>query len=86
MIEANKTFPMAVPFQFEGETVTEVTLRRPKGREVRAMQNNAAPGTGGDVSFAMLASLAERSEALFVEMDAADVMKLEAWVDSLLKN
>jgi|GEM_PF-3040342 len=34
-----KTFPLAHPFDFKGERVTEVTLRRPKGREIRAMQN-----------------------------------------------
>lgn len=84
MIEATKTFPLAVPFPFEGEQVTEVTLRRPKGREVRAMQN-ATTGVG-DASFAIMASLAERSEALFDDMDGADVLKIEAWVNSILGN
>lgn len=84
MIEATKTFTMAVPFQFEGETVNQVTLRRPKGREVRAMQNSQ--GAVGDASFAIMATLAERPEALFDEMDGADVLKVEAWVNAILGN
>lgn len=84
MIEATKSFTLATPVQHAGETVTSVTLRRPKGRELRKMQN--ATGGVGDVSFELMATLAEREESLFDEMDAADVLKIEAWLNGLLGN
>ncbi len=77
-----KTFTLAEPFQHGGETITEVALRRPKGREVRKMQN--ATGGFGDISFEMMAQLSERDEALFDEMDGADVIKIEAWIKGIL--
>ncbi|QQQ17741.1 phage tail assembly protein [Brevundimonas vitis] len=80
-----KTFPLKHPFDFGGEQITEVALRRPKGREVREMQN-AGAGKNGDVGFAMMAALAEREEALFDEMDGEDVMVVQVWLNGILGN
>lgn len=77
-----KTFTLDYPVDFGSEKTSSVTLRRPKGREVRKMQN--AVGGQGDVSFEMLAQLAEREEGLFDEMDAGDVMKMMVWVKGVL--
>ena len=88
MIDPNKTFDMKAPFQHEGETITEVRLRRPKGREVREMRNKASqPGAqNGDITFAMMANLAELPETVFDEMDGVDVRQIEAWLETLLGN
>lgn len=80
-----KPFTLKHPFEFEGEQITEVALRRPKGREVRKMQN-APAGQNGDVGFEMMAALAERDEALFDEMDGEDIMQVQAWLQTILGN
>lgn len=77
-----KLFPLTHPFDFKGERVSEVTLRRPKGREIRAMQNGK--GSQIDRSFALMASLAEREVELFDDMDAADIRQIDAWLNEIL--
>ena len=76
------SFPLTPPFDFKGERVTSVTLRRPKGREIRAMQNGK--GSQIDRSFALMASLAEREVELFDDMDAADIRQIDAWLNEIL--
>lgn len=77
-----KPFPLAYPCNFNDERVTEVTLRRPTGREIRVMQNGK--GSQIDRSFEMMASLAEREVGLFDAMDAADIRKIDAWLNEIL--
>lgn len=82
-----KAFTLATPVEFGGTTYKSVSLRRPKGREVRALRNRApTPGIGGDLTFEMMASLAEIEEGVFDEMDAADVRKIEKWLEDILGN
>lgn len=77
-----KTFDLLFPPTLNGETVRSVTLRRPKGREIRAMNNGK--GSQIDRSFEMMANLADREVELFDEMDAADIKKLDAWLNEVL--
>lgn len=78
----NKTFDLEFPITFNGERVTSLTLRRPKGREIRAMQNGK--GTAIDRSFEMMATLAEREFALIDDLDAADIKKMDAWLNEIV--
>lgn len=77
-----KTFDLDFPPTFNGEAVRSVTLRRPKGREIRAMNNGA--GSQIDRSFALMANLADREVELFDEMDAADIRKIDTWLNEVL--
>lgn len=77
-----KRFDLDYPVSFGGETITSLTLRRPKGREIRAMQNGK--GTAIDRTFEMMATLAEREVALIDELDAADVKKIDAWLNEIV--
>lgn len=77
-----KTFDLDFPAPFNGETVRSITLRRPKGREIRAMNNGA--GSQIDRSFALMASLADREVELFDELDAADIKKIDGWLNEVL--
>ena len=77
-----KQFHLEYPVSFGGETVTTLALRRPKGREIRAMQNGK--GTPIDRTFEMMATLAEREVALIDELDAADVKKIDAWLNEIV--
>ena len=76
------SFPLNHPFDFKGDRVTEVTLRRPKGREIRAMQNGKASQI--DRSFELMANLAEREVGLFDDMDAADIRQVDVWLNEIL--
>lgn len=82
MSDTNKTFTLDYPVSFGGETITSLTLRRPKGREIRAMNNGK--GSNIDRSFEMMANLAERPIDLFDEIDAADIKKMDAWLNEIL--
>lgn len=75
-------FDLQFPVDFNGEVVKSVTLRRPKGREIRALNN----GTGSqiDLSFQMMANLADREVELFDEMDGGDIKKIDAWLNKVL--
>ncbi|MRL67885.1 phage tail assembly protein [Brevundimonas sp. SPF441] len=88
MIDPNKTFDLKAPFEHEGETYSQVRLRRPKGRELREMRNAAGRpnAAAGDIYFKAYATLSELPEAVFDEMDGVDVRQIEAWLDSLLGN
>ncbi len=77
-----KRFDLDYPVNFGGEAITNLTLRRPKGREIRAMQNGK--GTAIDRTFEMMATLAEREVALIDELDAADVKKIDAWLNEIV--
>lgn len=39
---ASKTIPLAYPVEHDGGTLTEIVLRRPRGRDVMAMQDALA--------------------------------------------
>lgn len=82
MSDTNKTFTLDYPVSFGGETITSLTLRRPKGREIRAMNNGK--GSNIDRSFEMMANLAERPTDLFDEIDAADIKNMDAWLNEIL--
>ncbi|PZO03976.1 MAG: hypothetical protein DCF29_10845 [Alphaproteobacteria bacterium] len=77
-----KRFDLDYPVSFGGETITSLTLRRPKGREIRAMNNGK--GSNIDRSFEMMANLAERPTELFDEVDAADIKKMDTWLNEIL--
>jgi hypothetical protein len=77
-----KTFDLDYPVNFQGETIKSLTLRRPKGREIRAMQSGK--GSNIERSFEMMGSLAERPSDLFDEMDAADIRKIDGWLNEIL--
>lgn len=77
-----KTFDLEHPIDHNGEKITAVHLRRPKGREVRSLNNGTASAV--DRSFALIATLAEIEEAVVDEMDAADIKKIDAWLNSIL--
>ena len=61
------------PFKVEERMITEVTIRRPKVRDLRAMEKMREPGsTELDQSIAMTATLCDLPPEAMDEMDAAD--------------
>jgi hypothetical protein len=61
------------PFRVEDRTITEVTIRRPKVRDLRALEKAREPGsTELDQGVAMAATLCDLPLEAMDEMDAAD--------------
>lgn len=76
------TFALAMPFQFNGQTCTEVTYRRPKGRDMRKFLGTAG---AGNKYTAMAVDLCELPEQFFDEMDGADYMAFTDVLDGFFK-
>jgi hypothetical protein len=61
------------PIRVEERMITEVAIRRPKVRDLRAMENMREPGsTELDQGIAMAAALCDLPLSAMDEMDAAD--------------
>ena len=61
------------PLNVDGQMITEVTIRRPKVRDLRAMEKTREPGfTELDQGIAMAAALCDLPLAAMDEMDASD--------------
>jgi len=67
------TIALTEPVTFEGYTITELQIRRPKVRDLRAMeQATADKPTQLDQGAAMVALLSGIPEAAIEELDAGD--------------
>ena len=67
------TIQLSTPISFEGYTITELNIRRPKVRDLRVMeQATADKPTQLDQGAAMVALLSGIPEAAIEELDAAD--------------
>ena len=68
-----RTVRLSQPIVWEGKTVTEVQVRRPKVKDLRAMERDGTnPASQIDQGVAMAALLTELPIAMIDEMDAVD--------------
>ena len=73
MMNGSARVKIACPLKIGDKIVTEVTIRRPKVRDLRAMEKMREPGsTELDQSIAMTATLCDLPPEAMDEMDAAD--------------
>lgn len=81
-------FVLETPVEWHGETITEITYRRPKGRDLRRMTNIAAgaKGKAGDGMVKMMSDLCEQPEGFFDEMDGADWVRLSEEVSGFFED
>lgn len=70
------------PVEWNGETLTKMSFRRPKGRELRKLENGK--GTPMDRSFEMMADLAEVDVSVIDDMDPVDIAKIDEWLEPIL--
>lgn len=70
----SETITLAYPIEVDGQTLTTITLRRPKTRDIRAM--DARKGTPMDKTLWMLASLTGLTPEQIDEIDTADLNTL----------
>lgn len=68
-----KTFKLSEPITVDGETFSELKLRKPKGRDMRLMPTDTENvGT----MYPFLASICDIPETVIDAMDGGDVMRL----------
>lgn len=64
------------PVEFDGENVTQVTMRRPKVRD--SLKAQRAQGNEMEKGLALIADLCEVKKELLLELDELDLEKLQA--------
>lgn len=67
--------PLSFPVEFDGASVTEITIRRPKGRDTFKAQR--AKGGEYEKGLALLADLCEVKQELLLELDEYDLDKIQ---------
>lgn len=73
---------LAHPFTFEGKTYNSVDLRRPKGRDMRAL---ARIQDEMEQAMFMIQNLTELSSDEVDEMDVADITSLSKIVEKMME-
>ena len=76
--QRSKTVPLEYPFEWDGTEISEVTVRRPKGNDLRAIEalERDKDASESDRSFGALARLSDIPLEAFDEMDGADIASL----------
>jgi len=80
-MQNSTTIELEYPFDFESEKVTEITIRRPKMRDVKKSQKHK---DDMEKSIHMIADLAEVSPKLVEELDTEDFGKVGAKVGEFM--
>lgn len=80
-----QVYPLIFPFdKKDGSTVTEVTLRRPKGKELRKVDKLSEKDGALSASYQMIAWLSGLDFGDVDEMDGEDVVALSELVTNFL--
>lgn len=79
----SKSIKLNYPVQAEGRSIEEITLRRPKARDLRKMET----AKGGDIakSIDLIANLAELPPSAIEDLDASDFQSLSDKVAGFLE-
>ena len=77
------TYVLITPIQYNGERVTDIEYRRPKGRDVRKAFK--VRNAGGDMYLALLEAICEQTQDLFDELDGTDYVALVSLCDDFLE-
>ena len=74
---ASTTVMLSIPVVVEGDTITEISIRRPKVRDLRALEDvTQGKSSQLDQGAALLSLLAGIPEAAVEEMDATDFARV----------
>lgn len=78
-----KTIKLTVPFEWEGRKINELTVRRPKVRDIRETETDPDKADI-DRGILMTALLTDLPPEAIEEMDAADFMSVSEVVQGFL--
>lgn len=76
------TIPLDFPVSHGGVDYTSLEFRRPKGGDLRRGQKDG--GNDIDVSFKLMATLAELPIEVIDELDPVDLDKINDWLEPIL--
>lgn len=74
-IQLNTTIELITPITVDGATLSQLTVRRPKVRDMLAMENTAKNDAEKEIN--LFASLCEIKPDSLYELDMADYSKLQ---------
>ena len=77
----SETIELEYPFEYKGEQVTEITIRRPKMRDMKKAQKHK---DDMEKSINMIADLAEVEPKMIEELDTEDFGKVSAKVGEFM--
>lgn len=83
MTNNNVTIKLEHPIEIAGDLIEEITLRRPKGKDLKATMKSGSPGMAE--SLALAARLSDQLPLVFDEMDGADLTAVLDEVGNFLK-
>jgi hypothetical protein len=84
--ETSKTIELAFPFETGGKTVSAVTIRRPKGKDIRAMDALRESGKSEmEQSFLMATALTGMTDEEVGELDAEDFQAVAEGIASFFE-
>ena len=75
MTTEHQLIPLSYPIQVDGVTVKQLTLRRPKVRDMLAVEKNAYSDAEKEIT--LFANLCEVPPASLHDLDMADYAKLQ---------
>lgn len=81
--EMTKTIKLHFPIEYQGSSLTQITVRRPKGRDLRYLPSDNDSSI--EKMFPFVAILAGIDESVIDELDASDVTQLTQTVMSFLQ-
>lgn len=77
-----QTFTLKYPVELKGVTTAELTLRRPKNRDIEALETRKGGATAK--SMQMIADLAGVEPDLIRELDVEDMNTIGEWLEPIL--
>jgi len=72
--------PLTHPFEFAGRKITEVSVRRPKTKDM--ISSKKLTKTEEDAEIMLFSSLSELEPGVFEEMDFSDYIKVQKVIQS----
>jgi len=73
------------PFEFQGQTITALSFRRPKARDLLLAEKQVQSRSEVEISIYLAAHLAEVDEKLIHELDAVDYFEIARVIEGFTK-
>lgn len=83
--KTHETIPLKYPFEVGDKTVTELTVRRPRARDIIALETAQSRGASqSELGLALVASINGFQEADLLDMDTEDLVEVSERLSDFL--